>query len=202
MLSNCDKSCFGNSTINVSGARISLYPMDNDFVNIILSGLNFVNTDKVWKQIDDLSTCFRGKRIHVFDVVKSLFINSYKDNLHLVLEATFSKGCPGDVEADAYIDVDDDKLNEKFTSNKHFLCKSKISFYPLGNLDYMNHIQNVIKLTKDKNVFFKSSHYVTILKGDVQDIFDVLEEIFKYGENKLSHFVLQVTISTNSPTGE
>ena len=118
----------------------------------------------------------------------------------MALEATFSKGCPGDTDADSFMEVDDEKVNEKNIKDKKFNVVSKISFYPMGEEDYMEHIAKAVMTAKDKGVFAKSSHYVSILEGEVHDVFGVLEEIFQYGEANLSHYILQVTISVNSPT--
>ncbi len=192
--------CIGGASKGVSGCRFSLYPMTDRFVEIILDGLEKTDTSKVWKQTDKLSTCVRGKSTHVFDIVKGLFINAYKEDVHMVLEATFSKGCPGDTDADSFMDVDDEKVNEKNIKDKKFNVISKISFYPMGEEDYMEHIAKAVITGKDRGVFAKGSHYVSILEGDVHDVFGTLEEIFQYGEANLSHYILQVTISVNSPT--
>ena len=98
------------------------------------------------------------------------------------------------------MEVDDEKVNEKNIKDKKFNVMSKISFYPMGEEDYMEHIAKAVMTAKDRGVFTKSSHYVSILEGDVHSVFDVLEEIFQYGEANLSHYILQVTISVNSPT--
>ena len=100
------------------------------------------------------------------------------------------------------MEVDDEKVNEKNIRDKKFDVVSKISFYPMGEEDYMEHIAKVFMTAKERGVFARSSHYVSILEGDVHNVFDVLEEIFKYGEENLSHYILQVTISVNSPTKE
>ena len=194
--------CIGGASKGVSGARFSLYPMSDKFVDVILGGLEDTDTSKVWKQTDKLSTCIRGKRVHVFDVIKGLFVNAYKEDIHMALEVTFSKGCPGDIDADSFMEVDDKKINEERIKNKHFNVISKISFYPMGEEDYMEHIAKVVMLAKDRGVFSKSSHYVSILEGDVHNVFDTFEDIFKYGEDHLSHYILQVTVSVNSPTKE
>lgn len=47
--------------------------------------------------------------MHVFDVVKGLFVNAYREDVHMALEATFSKGCPGDTDADSFMEVDDER---------------------------------------------------------------------------------------------
>lgn len=194
--------CIGGASKRVAGARFSLYPMSDNFVEIILGGLEKTDTSKVWKQTDKLSTCVRGKRVHIFDVVKGIFVNAYRDDVHMALEATFSKGCPGDTDADSFMEVDDKKLNEKNLKDKNFNVVSKISFYPMGEKDYMEHIAKVVMIAKERDIFARSSHYVSILEGDVHKVFDTLEEIFQYGEENLSHYILQVTISVNSPTKE
>lgn len=194
--------CIGGASKGVSGARFSLYPMSDKYVDIILGSLAKTDTSKVWKQTDKLSTCVRGKRVHVFDVVKSIFINAYQEGVHMALETTFSKGCPGDTDADSFMEVDDEKVNEKTLIGKNFQAVGKISFYPMGEVDYMEHIAKVVMLAKERGVFAKSSHYVSMLEGDIHKIFETLEEIFKYGEENLSHYILQVTISVNSPTKE
>ena len=56
-----------------------------------------------------------------FDVVKGLFVNAYREDVHMALEATFSKGCPGDTDADSFMEVDDEKVNEKNIRDKKIL---------------------------------------------------------------------------------
>ena len=101
-----------------------------------------------------------------------------------------------------FMEVDDIKLNESLIKDQKFNVVSKISFYPMGENDYMEHIAHAVMKAKENGVFSKSSHYVSILEGDVHDVFKTLEDIFEYGEANLSHYILQVTISVNSPTKE
>jgi uncharacterized protein YqgV (UPF0045/DUF77 family) len=55
-------------TSEITGARFSIYPMSDRFVDIIKSALEEVDTSKVWMETDDVSTCVRGRSEHVFDV--------------------------------------------------------------------------------------------------------------------------------------
>lgn len=194
--------CLGEATKGVAGCKFSLYPMTDNFVEIILGALEKTDTSKVWKKIDKLSTCVRGKREHIFDVTKGLFINAYRENIHMVFEGTFSKGCPGDTDADSFMEVDSIKMNEEKVKDKNFSAVGKISFYPMGEGDYMEHIAKVVYIAKDYGVFAGSSHYASMIEGNIHDIFKALEEIFKYGEENISHYILQVTLSVNSPTKE
>ena len=81
------------------------------------------------------------------------------------------------------------EVQEKNIKDKKFNVVSKISFYPMGEEDYMEHIAKAVMTAKRQGSFLlKSSHYVSILEGDVHDVFGVLEEIFQYGEANLSHY--------------
>lgn len=192
------KGC--GTTKEITGCRFSIAPMSDDYINILLNAIQKVDTSKVWSKTDKLSTIYRGKRIHVIDGVKACFIESYQEDVHMTLEATFSKGCPGDTEADSYLATDDILINESNLINKHFSVSSKISFYPLGTEEYMKHIAYVVNLAIRQNLYQQSAHYVSILEGDVHDLFSYFNDVLAYAEQYLSHYVLQVTLSVNSPS--
>src|SRR5690625_5324264 len=80
--------------------------MSDDFVEVIESTLSAVNTSKVWLETDDVSTTIRGKLIHVFDVTKAICLQAAKSGEHVSFQATYSLGCQGDTEADAYLASD------------------------------------------------------------------------------------------------
>ena len=69
----------------MSGCRFSLYPMDSAFVPIILGALEQTDTSAVWSQSDALSTVYRGKLPYVTDAVRSLFVNAWKEGVHMAL---------------------------------------------------------------------------------------------------------------------
>lgn len=195
---SCRCGCGGAKEI--TGCRFSLYPMSDHFVDIILEAIGNVDTTKVWKMTDKLSTVYRGKRAHVLDAVKACLIQSYRKGVHMTMEATISKGCPGDVEADAFLTEDEALMNEPIICDVHFPVACKISLYPMGVSDYMKYIANVVNRAVDMGVYAGSSHYVTILNGDVQDIFRYFNEAAEYCSKELSHYILEATLSVNSPT--
>jgi len=182
---------------DITGCRFSLSVMSDEFVGKILDGIGNVDCSKVWSQTDALSTVYRGKRIHVMDAVKACFIHVNDEKTHITMEATISKGCLGDVEADYVLDVDDILVNK---TDKSFQVLSKIAFYPLGVADYMDHISHVVKLAISKGLYNKSGHYATELSGDINDLFDYFNEVLEYAERHIKHYVLQATLSVNSPT--
>lgn len=197
---SCGCGCSGAK--DITGCRFSVYPMSDRYVEMILEAIGRVETSKVWKATDALSTLYRGKRVHVLDAVKACFVQAYREGVHMAMEATISKGCPGDVEADAFLAEDDTLMNEPVSRAVHFPVQCKISLYPMGVTDYMAHIAAVVNRAIDRGIYAGSSHYVTILQGDVQDIFDYFSDVTALCGDALSHYIFQVTLSVNSPTAE
>ena len=78
----------------ISGCRFTLYPMCDNFIDIILGSLKKTDTSAVWSETDALSTVYRGKLAYVADAVQALFLNAYRPGVHMALEGQFSKGCP------------------------------------------------------------------------------------------------------------
>lgn len=187
-------------TSRIVGCQFSLHPMSDNFVDIILSTLSEVDTSKVWKETDDVSTCIRGKMIHVFDVAKAIFLYAANTGEHVAMNGTFSIGCPGDTEADAYMDETDIPLNEEKTKSILQIAGCKFSLYPMGHEDYMDKIYEQINLSKHRNVTVTSTHYATRLDGDVHDIFNALHESFELVQEKVSHVTMTFSLSANSPT--
>ena len=181
----------------ITGCRFSLAVMSDDYADMILQALKHVDKSKVWSHTDALSTIYRGKRVHVVDTVKSCFVNVNDGKTHITMEATFSKGCPGDVDEDSLLVNTGEPIHNV---KKNFPVLSKISFYPLGITDYMDHIAYIVNAAIDKGLYKGSSHYATELSGDVHEIFNYFQEMMEYAEKHIDHFVLQVTLSVNSPS--
>lgn len=194
--------CGCNGANEITGCRFSMYPMSDHYIDIILGSIGKVNTSKVWKMTDKLSTVYRGKRIHVLDAVKACCIHSFRGEIHMAMEATISKGCPGDVEADVFLAEDEVLMNEPEIGQFHFPVTCKISLYPMGISNYMEYIANVVNRAIDMGIYVGSSHYVTILEGDVQDIFKYFNEATEYCNNELNHYIFEITLNVNSPTAE
>ena len=185
------------TTRDITGCRFSISVMSDNFIPMILGAIKNVDTKKVWSATDELSTIYRGKRIHVIDCVKSCFVNVNDGKTHITMEASFSKGCPGDTDDESFLAQDDIMLNN---TTKKFDVTGKIAFYPMGIQNYMGKIAYVVNLAIEKGLYQGSSHYATMLKGDINDLFDYFNAVLEYGEKNISHYVLQVTLSVNSQT--
>ncbi|WP_068672635.1 YkoF family thiamine/hydroxymethylpyrimidine-binding protein [Oceanobacillus sp. Castelsardo] len=189
-------------TSRIAGCQFSLHPMSDRFADIILSTLNEVDTSKVWKETDDVSTCIRGKMVHVFDVAKAVFLHAAKTGEHVAMNGTFSIGCPGDSDADVYMDETDTPLNEEKVKSISQVAGCKFALYPLGREDYMDKIYEQIDLSKHRNVKVTSTHYATRLDGEVHDLFQALHESFELVQNHVSHVTMTFSLSANSPTNK
>ena len=188
------------SNSKIAGASFTISPMSDDFVNIILGSLEKVDTSKVWMKTDDVTTTVRGKLVHVFDVTKAIFMVAAKTGEHVSFQATYSLGCPGDSEGDAYMTEDDDPANKSLTQDVRQYVASKFSLYPLGGGNYMDIIYDQIEEMK-KFVDVTHAHYSTRLDGDIKDIFTGLESVFRATvDGGSNHTVMTVSISANSPS--
>ena len=109
----CKRGCPCAGDHAITGCRFTLSPMSDRFIEIILGAVGKTDTSKVWSRTDEVSTIYRGKRVHVLDALKACFTGAFTEGVHMALEATVSKGCPGDVEADSFMAEDDEPVNER-----------------------------------------------------------------------------------------
>jgi energy-coupling factor transport system substrate-specific component len=189
------------STSDITGARFTIHPMADDFVSIILGALEETDMSKVWHETDDVSSCVRGRSVHVFDTVKAVFLNASKTGKHVALNATFSNGCPGDVQGDVYLTEDDKPMNEASLSGIYQDVSVHFALYPLGSTTYMETIMDQINDAIEKGIKTKGVHYATRLDGNAHEIFAALESSFNNClEDDSSHVVMTVTISANTPS--
>ena len=197
----CGCGC-GSDLPAITGCRFSLSPMTDRFAEIILDAVKAKKTDKVWQETGKLSTIYRGRQIHVEDAVKACFIHAWRKDVHMTMEATFSRGCPGDIAGDSFLAEDEVLLNEPAIRNIHFPVACKIALYPMGIPNYMEYIAEVVNHAIDLGIYEKSAHYCTVLSCDVQELFDYIHYVNTYCAEHLSHYIFEVTISVNSPTKE
>jgi energy-coupling factor transport system substrate-specific component len=189
-------------TSRIVGCRFSIYPMTDNFVEVILNALKEVDTSKVWMDTDDVTTCIRGRSEHVFDVAKAIFIHAAKTGVHVVFNGTFSVGCPGDSEGDSYMSENDDRLNEEASQKEKVEVATQFALYPMNNPDYMQVIANQVALATDHGTFTKGVHYASRLDGDANDVFKTLEQSFVNASqtHERSHVTMTAAISANSPS--
>ena len=81
-----------------SGAQISLYPMADDFIGIILGALHALDPyrDRLRIETDDLSTLIVGPPETLYPAMRDLLVAAAGSGTHCVLSACVSRGCPGE----------------------------------------------------------------------------------------------------------
>ena len=190
------------TTKEITGARFNLSPMSDDFERIILNAIKQVDLSKVWAETDHISTVYRGREEAVFDALKAAYLFAYEKGTHMTLEATISKGCPGDRDSDYTLEFDNPRVNQEETQAIDFPVIGKYALYPMGSDNYMAAIAEVVNEGIDRGVVTGSGHYGTNLGGNVQDLFDYLEYVSHTVGKTVSHYIIQFTLHCNVPEGE
>ena len=190
------------TNLPIAGCRFSLYPMSNQFIDLILGSLDKTDTIRIWSASDALSTVYRGRLHYVADAVKALFVNAYREGVHMAIEGQYSKGCPGDTDGDSKLDESGAAPNAERIREIHFPVLCKFSLYPMGTPDYIRHIADVWRLAEARGLNPTTIHYATRLSGDVHEVFDFLEEVCEKMDHAVSHYIVHFTMNCNSPTVE
>lgn len=210
MTQSCSCSCAredlpwsGRGTdLPISGCRFSLYPMCDNYVDVILGALEKTDTSYVWSQTDPLSTVYRGRLPYVADAVCALFANAWQEGLHMALEGEFSRGCPGDVSGDSKLDCTGEAPNAATVAAATMPCLAKLELYPLGTGDYIDKIAEVWRMAEKAGLEPTTVHYATRIHGTVHDVFAYLLAVCELMESSVSHYTLHFTVNVNSPSAE
>lgn len=198
-----------------SGAQISLYPMADDFVGIILGALSALDVHRKHLRIetDDVSTLIVGPPDKLFPAMRDLFVAASETGTHCVLSAAVSRGCPGEPD-DPICDpvggsAPDEPLQTRIAaavaavksaplSGQQVACQ--FSLYPLGADRHMDEIYGCIEFLKASGVFDRPKNFCTKLRGDAGPVFAALTEALTRFGPVDGHAALDVTVSANSPT--
>lgn len=188
-------------TSRIVGCRFSVFPMTDRFVEVITEALRSVDSDKVWIQTDDVSTCIRGRAEHVFDVTRAIFAYAAASGVHTVFNGTYSIGCPGDTDADAYMNEDSTRLNHDIGERADIETACQFALYPMGSANYMDVIYAEVDRTKAAGTFGGSVHYASRLDGALSRVFGSLEDAFQHAiQSDSSHLVMTAVVSAHSPS--
>ena len=198
-----------------SGAQISLYPMTDDFVAVILGALGALDPYRARFRIetDDLSTLLVGPPEELFPAMRDLFVAAARGGVHTVLSATVSRGCPGEPD-DAICTPSSDlpplgPIDERVAASIAAVAtaaltnqrvSAQFSYYPLGRGEHMDEIYACIDFLKQSGVFDRSKNFCTKLSGDAGPVFATLSEAFLRFAPPHAHVALDITLSANSPS--
>ncbi|WGD78451.1 YkoF family thiamine/hydroxymethylpyrimidine-binding protein [Bacillus subtilis] len=174
-------------TSRIAGFRFSLYPMTDDFISVIKSALKKTDTSKVWTKTESID--------HVFDAAKAIYLHAANSEQHIVMNGTFSIGCPGDTQGDTYLSKGDKRVNEDAVRGLKAEAPCQFALYPMNEL-----IMKAVDIAKAQGTFVQGVHYVSELDGDAHDVFSTLEAVFRMAEQQTNHITMTVNLSANSPS--
>jgi len=80
------------------GCRFAIYPMTDDFVDVILGAIRTVDTSGMAVTTDSLGTLFIGEEEKVLCAVQATFEAASRHAGHVVMTLHLSRGCPGEPE--------------------------------------------------------------------------------------------------------
>ncbi|MEC5293536.1 YkoF family thiamine/hydroxymethylpyrimidine-binding protein [Aurantimonas sp. C2-6-R+9] len=198
-----------------SGAQISLYPMTDGFVSVILGSLSALDPyrERFRIETDDISTLIVGPPEELFAAMRDLFVAAAKTGTHTVLSATVSRGCPGEPDDGLCTPTADlqphGDLEERVRGAVSAVAaaapttqavSAQFSYYPLGAAYHMDEIYACIDFLKTSGVFDRSKNFCTKLSGDAGPVFAALSEAFLRFAPAEAHVALDVTVSANSPS--
>ena len=198
-----------------SGAQISLYPMADDFIGIILGALHALDPyrDRLRIETDDLSTLIVGPPETLYPAMRDLLVAAAASGAHCVLSACVSRGCPGEpddpactptsrVGAQGTLDerIEDARKRVASAPTTGLQVAAQFSHYPLGNAHHMDEIYGCIEFLKASGVFGRAKNFCTRLSGDAGPVFATLQQAFlRFGAPE-GHVAIDLTVSANSPT--
>ncbi|MBO1904446.1 HMP/thiamine-binding protein [Microvirga sp. 3-52] len=198
-----------------SGAQISLYPMTDDFVDVILGAIGALEPYRSNFRIetDDISTLIVGPPEQIFPAMRDLFLAASRRGVHCVLAATVSRGCPGEPDDPICTPVagsnHDQPLQARIvaavghveaTPRTGQVVAAQFSLYPLGSGHHMDEIYGCIDFLKASGVFDRSKNFCTKLRGDAGPVFATLSEAFLRFGAPQGHVALDLKVSANSPS--
>jgi uncharacterized protein YqgV (UPF0045/DUF77 family) len=198
-----------------SGAQVSLYPMTDDFVGIILEAIKALDPYRPTFRIetDDISTLLVGPPDQLFPAMRALFVSAAGHGKHCVLAATVSRGCPGEPDDPICTPIANSSFGKPLaeriaaalatveqTPRTGQIVAAQFSLYPLGSGHHMDEIYGCIEFLKQSGVFDKSKNFCTKLRGDAGPVFATLSEAFLRFGAPQGHVALDLKVSANSPT--
>jgi hypothetical protein len=198
-----------------SGAQVSLYPMCDDFVGIILGALGALDPwrDRLRVETDSLSTLMVGPPEILFPAMRDLFCAAARSGVHVTMHATVSRGCPGEPD-DPICRPEAGPPRKASLAARVAACReavaaaplqdqriaAQLSLYPLGVGRHMDEIYGCIEFLKASDAFDRSKNFCTALRGDAGPVFETLGQAFAGFGAEAGHLAMDVTVSANSPS--
>lgn len=180
------------------GARLSLHPMTDRYVSVILGAIDGLRETGLEIDTDDVSTFLGGDRNAIWSSIERVFVQAARTGEHVAMTVLVSHGCPGETYCGP--DPLTGTANAPMTHWSGIRASAQWSLYPLGDPEYMDVIYSEIARTKESPVFTGGAHFVSKLEGDACQVIDSIRAAFDDACGRVSHVVAHLTLSANSPT--
>lgn len=192
------------------GARITLCPMTDRYVDVILGALADVTPDAAVEDVlttstSPVSTYIGGGEHAVVRRLVDLVTAAARcaDGAHLSAHILLSRGCPGEVACELHSGpwASTDTLAVPDAGVRAW---AEWSLYPLldgaGGGEHIAPIMAAIDEAKASGLFHSADHYVTRLAGDVGAILALVGGAWLRTGAVVQHVTTHLTLSINSPT--
>lgn len=198
-----------------AGAQVSLYPMTDGFIDVILNSLKALDPwrDRFRIETDDISTLIVGPPEVLFPALRDLYASAAATGVHVVLRATLSRGCPGEpddpiCQTGALANPTEplaQRQAQALSAVADALIKgqtadAQFSLYVMGAGDHMAEIMGCIGFLKTSGSFDRSKNFCTRLTGDAGPVFATLQQAFCQFGPPNGHVTVDLTVSANSPS--
>ncbi|MPZ51228.1 MAG: hypothetical protein GEU79_00585 [Acidimicrobiia bacterium] len=188
------------------GARLSLYPMTDDFVAVILGALAGVDETGLQVVTDDVSTYIGASTTpdtvtemgrYITAVVKGAAETTSTG--HVVAILLLSRGCPGEVSCESDgVPLPPPDSGPMGLQPAGVVAAAHWSVYPLDSSDHMGAIDQAVLQAQRQGTFTRGEHYVTRLDGDLSEVITTI--ITGWLGAGPGHVTSHATISVGSPT--
>lgn len=183
------------------GARFSLYPMTDRYIEIILGALEKTDTSAVYSFTDAVSTVYRGPAESVLDALRGLFTNAYDESVHMAMEGDIYPFVPEDIEIpQSFIS----EPNTLVTADFPVKCKLALAI-PDRTVD--EGLEYITSFHSDMDLIFSGLSveripYGVKIEGYVSELFSFLRLLLERTQTDGISAVLHFTVNCNSPTAE
>lgn len=189
------------------GARLSLYPMTADFVEVILGALADADASGVQVGTDDVSTSVRGDEAAVLRYLHEVIAHAAGTGVHTVAHLLLSRGCPGEVTCEVADGQAWAPGSLPELAHTGLRASAHWSLYPLVDggpgteaQEHMTGIQDAIEHAKERGTFTRAEHYATRLDGDLADVLATIAGGWLLVGRQVRHVTSHATVSLSSPS--
>lgn len=187
------------------GARLSLHPHRDDFVDVIVDALDAAETDDVEVTTDDVTTFVRGTEDAVVRYLFDALRAAAEAGGHLVAHVHLSRGCPGEVACDLSDDLVLATPPVPYLPRCGMPTAAHWSLYPLedgapgrpGN--HMAAIAAAVDAAH-RRVDVTPERFVTRLDGDLADVLSTIVEGWLVTGRTVRHVATHATLVVSSPS--